>query len=143
MSEQSANWKGDMMREITTHHVEGAATTRVFVLDDPDESAGGMCHKYSVQWGEQTPRSPLMSNGISFQHGPIKEAGHNGLTNETLLAVVIDRLQCAQRGPFACDENAFALSSIYSGLCHLKERTKRRVAQGVEGTNQKKREHDA
>jgi len=38
------------MREITTHHVEGAAATRVFVLDEPDSNAGGMCHNYAASW---------------------------------------------------------------------------------------------
>ena len=74
------------------------------MLDEPDENAGGMCHKYYPQWEEGSdppiPNDAFSLGGlqITFQHGPIKEVGRNGLTNEALLAIVIDRLECAQAG---------------------------------------------
>jgi hypothetical protein len=72
---------------------------------------------------------------IHFQEGPIAEVGTNGLTHESLLAIVIDRLQAFQKGPFACRENALALTKIEEAMHWLHHRTAARVARGVEGTH--------
>ena len=69
---------------------------------------------------------------IKFQDGdPHKEV--NGVTNEILLAIVIDRLQGMQDGPFACDENAYALTNLENALRELKVRTETRAKRGVLG----------
>lgn len=72
---------------------------------------------------------------LFFQDGPIGEVGINGITNEALLAVVIDRLRGFQAGAFACHENAMAMQKIRDALGILHGRTRRRVAAGVEGTH--------
>lgn len=73
---------------------------------------------------------------ISFQSGPISEMGVNGITHESLLAIIIDRLECFQAGPYACQENADALAAIRVAMAHLHNRTAKRVARGVEGTRE-------
>lgn len=127
------------MREITTHHVEGAPATRIWAMDEPDPDAGGMCHEYVADWPDSS--GSLHASGgcvtIDFQHGPIAEVGRNGLTNEALLAIVIDRLEAAQAGPFACDENHNALHYARHVLNCLQVRTRRRIAAKVEGTSQR------
>lgn len=40
----------------------------------------------------------------------------NGLTNEVLLAIVKDRLECSQRGAHRCREDALALTKIEEAL---------------------------
>ena len=72
---------------------------------------------------------------IMFQNGPIKEFGVNGLTQEALLAIIIDRLRCFQSGPFACHDNEIALDYCKEALFTLQKRTRERIARGVEGTN--------
>lgn len=72
---------------------------------------------------------------VRFQHGPIKEVGVNGLTNEVLLAIVIDRLRGFQSGPFSCRENAIALTKVEESLLWMHKRTLGRVERGVEGTS--------
>ncbi len=72
---------------------------------------------------------------LHFQHGPVAEAGVNGFTNEQVLAVVLDRLQQFQKGPFACVENQTALHATEAALGALRARTDRRIAAGVEGTH--------
>lgn len=74
---------------------------------------------------------------INFQNGPIKESGVNGISNESLLAIVEDRLLGFQSGQFACRENAIALTKLQEAMMWLQKRTRDRVARGVEGTNQK------
>jgi hypothetical protein len=59
------------------------------------------------------------------------------LTNEVLAAILIDRLESFQAGPFPSDYNAYALIRFTEGLGALKGRTKERIARGVEGKHEK------
>jgi hypothetical protein len=72
---------------------------------------------------------------ISFQEGPINEAGVNGVTNEDLLTMVVLRLEGFQNSDFACDENESALGFVRLALDALESRTAKRLARGVEGTH--------
>jgi hypothetical protein len=67
---------------------------------------------------------------IRFQEGPIHEE-INGVHNEQLLAVVIDRLRAWQVSEFACGENAAALACLEEAMAHLEQRTERRRAAGT------------
>ncbi|MGK3945618.1 hypothetical protein ABK046_45655, partial [Streptomyces caeruleatus] len=74
---------------------------------------------------------------IGFQNGPISSpADFNGLTNEALLAVVIDRMRGFQygrkedgsfdesvRGKYACRENAVALTLLepHKGVLQMRQ----------------------
>lgn len=118
------------MREITEHKVNPVNDViDIFVTDEP--GAGGANHEYtvSVPGHDHTP--------LSFQNGPIKEAGVNGITQEVLLAIVADRLRSFQSGPFASRENAVALTHIETAMLWLHKRTLDRMRRGVEGTHQK------
>lgn len=118
------------MRTINTHKVNPANDKlELTVLDEP--GAGGANHEYQVRLP-----SGLVTH-ISFQNGPIAEAGVNGVTQEVLLAIVADRLQAFQAGPFACRENALALTKIEEAQHWLHSRTLARMARGVEGTHAK------
>jgi hypothetical protein len=109
--------------------------TEVICRDEP--GPGGACHEYevcSVPEGEKMPGAIYAE--INFQKGPVKEAGVNGIHNEDLIAIVIDRLEYFQRGPFACRENEMALTRLRNALSALNSRTQERRGRGVEGTNQ-------
>jgi hypothetical protein len=128
-----------MIREIHTHKVNPANDTiSIEVLDEP--GAGGASHHYRV-FGFDTTKNPSDIGGdsqsldIFFQNGPINEAGVNGITQEVLLAIVQDRLESFQAGPYACDDNAVALESVKYAQEVLQRRTKARMARGVEGTH--------
>lgn len=137
------------MREITTHRVNQANDTlTITVCDAP--GAGGANHRYVVTGfdlasnpsrGDASPGSDHAD--IVFQNGPIAEAGVNGLTQEVLLAIVIDRLRSFQRGPYACRENALALTKIEEAQHWLLARTRDRMAKGVEGTHAKREDEGA
>ena len=103
-------------------------------ITSDETSFGGASHRYSVRWENE---HYVGSNGIHFQTGPVKEHGHNGVTAEDLLEIVADRLFCFQAGPFACDENAEALSHVASALAAMNSRTAKRRDRGVEGTTAK------
>jgi hypothetical protein len=105
---------------------------QILVLDEP--GSGGACHKYGINLlGEDSCSGPI----IGFQNGPIAEVGTNGVTQEALIAICIDRLQSFQAGPYACRENALALTKLEEAMHWLHHRTRERLARGVEGTHQK------
>ncbi len=116
------------MREITSHKVNPANDQlKVVVMDEP--GAGGANHEYDVTGGAAVPTF------IRFQNGPIAEVGVNGITHEVLLAVIVDRLEAFQKGPYACRENAIALTKIQEAQHWLHHRTLARMQRGVEGTH--------
>lgn len=120
------------MRTINDHKVNPANDQiEITVLDEP--GAGGANHKYDVSWGMKEHEGMH----INFQNGPIAEAGINGVTQEVLLAICADRLRSFQAGPYACRENALALTKIEEAQHWLHHRTLARMARGVEGTHQK------
>lgn len=108
--------------------------TQVYATDG--KGAGNANHKYQIAatiYPEGEPQ-PILGE-INFQNGPIKENGVNGVMNEDLLAVVVDRLDGFQAGPYACEDNEEARQHILSALECLGRRTKAREARGVEGTS--------
>lgn len=118
------------MNKLTAHKVNPVNDViEIEVMDEP--GAGGAHHEYEIR----VPGKPPVR--ISFQNGPINEAGVNGLTQEVLLAIVEHRLECFQKGPYACRENAIALTEIQTGRLWLHKRTLDRMARGVEGTHAK------
>ena len=124
------------MRMIELHKVGGVdSRLRIEVLDGP--GAGGACHQYRVV--EDVPEgqeTTLPAYVIKFQKGPIKEHGLNGITQEVLLAIVIDRLESFQKGDFACELNEVALEHAKEALAALQQRTRDRIDRNVEGTSE-------
>lgn len=110
-------------------------TTRISCLDAKGE--GGAHHHYLVGPAAVNTAKPDDTYAtISFQQGPIQQAGVNGCTNEDLLEIVFHRLECFQAGSHPCDENQQAMVHILEALRLLYQRTAQRRAQGVEGTDQ-------
>lgn len=134
-----------MTREITTHRVGGLNEfVQVRAIDQPGN--GGACHRYKIDVPllhpveshiRENSERVLAHTDIHFQEGPIGEFGANGISNESLLAVVIDRLEGFQSGPFACTDNGAALFHLTKAMEILHNRTRNRLARGVEGTSQK------
>ena len=122
------------MRTLTHHIVDGDAANHqlnVRVHDEP--GSGGANHVYSITGPAGVGGFP--ETGITFQDGPIKEAGVNGLTHEALLAILIDRMEGFQAGPYASAHNASALGHLRGALYDLQARTRDRIARQVEGTH--------
>src|SRR5712692_2814101 len=108
------------MRTLTDHIVSGdqAVQLTIEVTDEPGQ--GGANHRYEItDFDTKSNASKADIAGytasfsrllVLFQNGPIKEAGVNGVTQEALLAIVIDRLRSFQAGPYSSRENAIALT---------------------------------
>lgn len=129
------------MRKITDHKVNGLNDAlEVTAIGEP--GPGGANHHYELRLQTGIRELPDGSSvpvvsfwPITFQNGPIASpADFNGITNEALLAVLIDRMRGFQSGPFACRENALALTKLEEAMMWLQFRTRARMARGVEGT---------
>lgn len=128
------------MRKLTDHKVNGLnEALEITVLDEPGQ--GGACHEYAIDLITPSQDGPIAESKkrwlIQFQNGPVKEAGFNGISQEALLAIIIDRLRSFQTGPFSSRDNAISLTHCEEALLWLQKRTRDRMARGVEGTNQK------
>lgn len=132
---------------ILTDHIVNPANDklRIEVLDQP--GAGGANHLYQITGFDTATNpscpfvarhgSPAKHSTVLFQNGPIAEVGVNGVTHEALLAILVDRMRSFQAGPFACRENALALTKLEEAQMWLLQRTRARMARGVEGTHAK------
>lgn len=110
------------MRIHTDHN--GVAVNAISATQDGRDVEG---HLYQVLSGSVT-------HELLFQHGPVKEVGVNGLTNEALLAVVVHRLQFLNK-QFPCRENSLAITKLEEAMHWLEARTRDRLARQVEGQN--------
>lgn len=132
------------MRELTSHKVNGCNDAlKIEVLDEPGSGGANQLYQisgmdtgtnkscpFTARYGQPADHATVL-----FQNGPIPEVGTNGVTHEALLAIVIDRLESFQAGPYQCEENAAALSHLQAAQAALKSRTEKRLARGVEGTH--------
>jgi hypothetical protein len=123
------------MRAIHTHETNECNEAIRITADERDLKNGNASHYYELRYPDAVSPECTAAVGIKFQHGPIKEAGVNGITNEALLAVLIDRVEGFQAGPYACMENELALVHLKKALEAFTERTLNRIERGVEGTN--------
>lgn len=129
-------------RYVTDHIVNDTDKLKIAVTDEA--GSGGANHRYEITgFDTETNDSAADASGyrssfskqvILFQNGTIPDKGINGVTQEVLIAIAIDRLRSFQNGPFACKENACALTHLEEAMHWLQQRTIKRVQRGVEGT---------
>ena len=117
--------------EVQVRSIPSNSPVNIAALDERDSLAGNASHLYGIQYGES--QSVLK---IQFQHGPRGEdKSTSGIFDDDLLAIIQDRLEGFQSGPYACPENEAALSSIKAARAALGLRVARRMAIGVLGQN--------
>lgn len=118
------------MRELSTIQ-KREKLNKVYAVDEP--GAGGACHEYGIYASSEE----LLAT-IGFQNGPRKdESSTHGVIDTDLLEIVRDRLKSFQAGPFACRENACALTHIEEALMWMNRRVEDRIERNVLGTNEK------
>lgn len=117
-------------RVIFDHRFSEANSAISIIADE--QTIGGASHDYQIGVDLGTEERTVV---IQFQAGAIKEVGRNGITDEALIAVVIDRLRGFQDGEFRCRENAIALTKLEEAMLWLNKRTIDRMRRGVEGVS--------
>lgn len=127
------------MPRLLVGHVVNPANDQIMLTAEDEPGSGGAHHHYMARYPDAKHSDEHVKvfeyQTIKFQNGPIAEAGVNGITHEVLLAILIDRLECFQKGPFSCYENAIALTHLQDAQHWLQHRTRARMARGVEGTH--------
>ncbi len=110
--------------------------TEVYAIDEKNPEFGNANHRYNILRTDVVDGQKRVYAHIHFQNGPIKENGVNGIHNEDLLAIVIDRLEGFQSGEFRCNDNHMALEYVRKALEYLNNRTSKRQDRDVEGTSE-------
>lgn len=118
-----------MTRTIDLHH-DGHGLNESIVITSDEPSNGGAAHYYELRINEQ------LVGKIQFQQGPRNEPGSiPGATELAILAILIDRLQGFQAGPYSCRENAIQLTKLEECAMWQKARADERAKRGVLGKN--------
>lgn len=119
------------MRAVLAHKsgLVGDPNDRIAVLAKDARGPGNANQEYLIRL---EPEDTMEGNyqavaTVDFQQGPLQAGKFNGASNESVLAIVIDRLEGFQQGPFACDENAEALRHLKEAMMHLHARTRNRM----------------
>jgi hypothetical protein len=124
------------MRIIDGHQINECNQAITIEADEPDPKNGNASHCYICTIDPtKIGVAAYTRTVLEFQHGPIAEVGTNGITHEVLLAILVDRVEGFQSGPYACEENALALEALKAAQAAFHSRTKKRVERGVEGTH--------
>jgi hypothetical protein len=123
------------MRIIHDHKVNGLnEAIQVAAMDEPGSGGANHSYRLMISSADRVRAGIAIHYMLGFQNGPIEAPkDYNGLSNEAVLAVVIDRMRGFQTGPFKCRENAIALTHLEEALMWLQKRTRDRMARGVEG----------
>lgn len=124
-----------MVRELNTIQKREKLNT-VFAIDEIGN--GGANHEYEIVPTVEAANYTKPMTSIQFQNGPRKDhSSVSGVLDVDLLEIVRDRLKGFQSGPFACRENACALTHIEEALMWMNRRVEDRIERCVLGTNEK------
>lgn len=106
----------------------------VYATDEPAEDGAHHNYRIEVRQFEQPKNAdPLLTVDLPFQNGGLAEVGANGITEQALLAIVLDRMRSFNAGPYGCRENSIAITKIEEALMWTQRRADGRAQRGVEG----------
>ncbi len=121
-------------RYVTTHKLGGdICNNNISIMSVGEVGAGGAFTEYEILINNPVPGSPYTVRRLKFQNGNPAVVGVNDLTNEALLAIVLDRLHGFQQSANCCRENALVITHLEEAQNWLARRAMLRKAQGVEG----------
>lgn len=122
-----------MTTPLSSHH-DGHGLNESITITKDQEGPGGASHRF--QFLVNTDQVVDVEAGyVQFQKGPRNVEGATpGATDLAVLAIVKDRLESFQSGPFACEENAKALAAVDEAMSWMKQRADNRAKRGVLGT---------
>ena len=94
---------------------------------------GGAHHEYIIQKTATPGKVPATLGRITFKKGATHEGTNLGVTEQGLIAVLIDRYKCFQKGEYSCHENALTLTKLEEAKHWQDHRTADRENREVEG----------
>ncbi|SEK05126.1 hypothetical protein [Achromobacter sp. NFACC18-2] len=121
------------MTRLINDHIANKAKDKLTIVAADEPCAAGLNHLYVISgFNPDTNPACAVEDGkdstaeqttILFQNGQVREVGENGVTNEALLAIVVDRLRCIQAGLGASPTYGIALTKLEDALDCLKHKT--------------------
>jgi hypothetical protein len=120
-----------MTRKVELHHDGHGLNESIGIYaDEPDKS--GASHLYELRIGDKLVAS------IQFQKGPRGEAlSTPGVTEGAIMAVIVDRMQGFNGGPYRCRENSLVATKVEEAMHWTRARADERASRGVLGKNEK------
>lgn len=120
-----------MDRQIETHF-DGHGLNESIRLEADALDGSGASHRYIAIIGDEVVAD------IQFQQGPrLEPSSHPGVTEAVLLAILADRMEGFNKGPYSCRENSLVLTKVQEALHWTKHRADERAKRGVLGKNVK------
>lgn len=122
---------------LTDHKISVLNRDHIEVYATDEADVDGAHHAYVIEVDKTPTEADVIKQTsilpLNFQKGGLKEAGINGISDQALLAVVLDRLRGFQSGPYSCRDNAIAITKLEECLMWMAKRYVERAARGVEG----------
>lgn len=120
------------MKSITSHRLgmgrPDPLNDRILIEPVGQRSAGGASSCYHLHLRAEGGATVV----IPFQDGN-PNGVINGVSNEALIAIVMDRCRDWQDGPFPHDKNAEALGHLAAAMKCFHDRALERIERGVQG----------
>ena len=110
------------MKKLEFDKIPGSVDERLHI-EATDDRENGSHHHYQIIGLTSQASQKLVD--IRFQKGELKNSAPNGCTMESLIRVVVDRLQDFQEGEHSCRENAIAITHLETALLWLDARQRR------------------
>lgn len=134
-----ANTTGFVGRPLYDHKNNKFNRECIEVKTADERASDAAHHKYVIEvygdpsGGVQPQWAILHTVELQFQNGGLKEVGPNGITDQALLAVVLDRIRSFNEGQFRCRENSIVITKLEEALLWMEKRSNDRARRGVEG----------
>ncbi len=101
-------------------HLHSTEHTRILRKDERDEITQAH-HHYDIMAIDRDENT-VDSFSIAFQKGPLEEVGPNGIMDEDLLVLLIDRFKGLQTSKYHCHEYTMALVHLKKAHHYLRYR---------------------
>jgi hypothetical protein len=133
------NVTGFIGREIVDHKNNRFNRECINVVTADLRASDNAHHRYKIfvnrdgQSSNEPPRITIHEVELVFQNGGLKEVGPNGITDQALLAVILDRVRSFNDGQYRCRENSLVITKLEEALMWMEKRSNDRSHRGVEG----------
>lgn len=128
----SGNTEGFVGRELDDHKTSKLNRENIVVKTADFRAVDNAHHKYTVEC-KDADGATVECCEINFQNGGLKDVGPNGITEQALMAIILDRYRSFNAGPYSCRENAMVITKLEEVLMWSEKRANDRAKRGVEG----------
>ncbi len=136
-AERRLNTEGFIDRELFDHKNNRFNRECVKVTTADYRQSDNAHHSYKIEiFPYETPKyqtEPVVSVVLNFQNGGLKEVGANGITDQALIAILLDRKRSFNEGQFRCRENSMVITKLEEALHWEEHRSNERARRNVEG----------